>query len=285
VGCGDVGLRLVAQLKQRLGTRIGVYATARRDLQREAIRKTGAVPVRADLDRPGSVKRLSGLASWVIHLAPPSGGGVDDPRTARLISALGRAAAPARTPRWVYVSTTGVYGDCQGARVDESRPVDPQSERAARRVAAEQRLRVAGARGSARITILRAPGIYAGDRLPMERLRAGTPVALDEEDVWTNHIHAEDLAWICWLALARGAPNRPVNAVDDSDLKMGEYFDRVADALGLARPPRIPRAMLADRVSPMMLSFMSESRRLRNDRLRHEMRVRLRFPTVDSALA
>jgi nucleoside-diphosphate-sugar epimerase len=184
----------------------------------------------------------------------------------------------------VYVSTTGVYGDCGGARFDETRPVHPQNARAQRRVDGEQALRQWARRSGSRLAILRVPGIYAADRLPLDRLQKGTPALIEADDVYTNHVHADDLARIIALALFRAAPGRVYHAVDDSELKMGEYFDAVADAYALPRPPRLARAELSQAVSPMLLSFMSESRRLRNDRIKSELGVRLRFPQVRDGL-
>jgi nucleoside-diphosphate-sugar epimerase len=185
-----------------------------------------------------------------------------------------------RGGRLVYVSTTGVYGDCGGDQFDETRPVAPKNSRAVRRVDAERMLRQWALRAHARLSILRVPGIYAADRLPLERLRQGTPALSAEEDVYTNHIHADDLARIIALTLRRGASQRVYHTVDDSDMKMGEYFDVVADAFQVARPPRVSRTELASQVSSMLLSFMSESRRLSNDRMRYELGVRLKYPTV-----
>ena len=207
--------------------------------------------------------------------------------TAPAATAIGalRLAPPRSGRRWAYLSTTGVYGDCAGARFDESRPVAPRNARAVRRVDAERQLRAATAGGSARVSVLRVPGIYGHDRLPLERLRKGLPALRPDEDVHTNHIHAEDLARIARAALSRGRPGRVVHAVDDSTLRMGDYFDRVADAFGLPRPPRVTRADLVAQVTPAMLSFMSESRQLLNRRLKRELRVRLRFADVDATLA
>ncbi len=157
--------------------------------------------------------------------------------------------------------------------------------RAQRRVDAEQVLRRWARRAQSRLSILRVPGIYAADRLPVERLQKGTPALRDEDDVHTNHIHADDLAQIIARAIFRAQPLRVYHTVDDSDLKMGEYFDAVADAFGLPHPARLPRAELAQQVSPMLLSFMSESRRLKNERMKAELGVRLRYPTVADLLA
>lgn len=186
--------------------------------------------------------------------------------------------------RIVYASTTGVYGDCGGARIDETRPARPATPRAKRRVAAERLLRQATARGALSATIARIPGIYAADRLPLARLAKGTPALIAADDVYTSHIHADDLASILVRLATHGRPSRVVHASDNSELKMGEYFDRVADTFGVARAPRVSRALAEQQLDPLLLSFMSESRRLSNRRLLHELRVRLRYPSVDDFL-
>ncbi|KFI08732.1 NAD(P)H-binding protein [Massilia sp. BSC265] len=276
VGCGDVGMRLLPLL----AARFRVFALTSQPERRAELRALGAVPVVADLDRPASLLRLRGLADWVVHLAPPQPDGAMDRRTRHLVAALGKAT------RLVYVSTSGVYGDCGGELVRETRPVAPRNARARRRVDAERVLRAWALTAGTRLSILRVPGIYAAERLPIKRLEQGTPALRPEDDVYTNHIHADDLARIVLLSLfrARGA-GRVVHAVDDTRMKMGEYFDAVADAFGLARPPRLPRPELQAAVTPTLLSFMSESRRLDNTRLKRELRVRLRYPDVGSALA
>src|SRR5471030_1991860 len=161
----------------------------------------------------------------------------------------------------------------------------PRNARALRRVDAERTLRRWAGNAGASVSILRVPGIYGVDRLPLKRLREGTPALIEADDVYTNHIHADDLAAAIVRALWRGLPGRVYHAVDDSDMKMAAYFDAVADAFQLPRPPRLPRAELARVVTPALLSFMSESRRLRNDRLTGELGLRLRYPTVAATLA
>lgn len=252
------------------------------------MRGAGILPIMGDLDRRTSLQRAGAMArsaNAVLHLAPPPGDGLDDPRMRRWLAAAAAKPVPRREKksklrpqklRNVYVSTTGVYGDCAGDRISETRRTRPANARAKRRVAAEARLRHSH---HDRFTILRAPGIYAAERLPVERLRAGTAALSASDDVFTNHIHADDLARAVWLATFRGRPNRVFNIVDDGELKMGEYFDQVADATGLPRPPRMPRAELARTVSPMLYSFMSESRRIENSRMKRELRLRLRYPT------
>ena len=235
-----------------------------------------------DLDRPESLAALEPVDA-VLHCAPPPASGSADTRTANLLAALeGRRILPTRI---VYISTSGVYGDCGGALVDESRAVNPQTARAARRVDAEARLALWCSAHGAALTVLRAPGIYAVDRLPLAGLRAGMPALRDADDVYTNHIHADDLAAICVRALEEGAPAGIYNASDDSRLKMGEWLDMVADQAGLPRPQRIARSEAGGRIPADLLSFMGESRRLDNTRLKRTLGVRLRYPTVREGLA
>lgn len=274
VGCGDVARRTLPFL---LG-RYRVVALLRDRAQAAFWRDKGALPVIADLDRPVSLRRLAGLADIVLHFAPPSEHGTEDARMRRLLSSLCRGKSLPQ--RLVYVSTSGVYGDCAGARVPETRPLRPATVRARRRMDAERRLRRFGRNCGVCVSILRAPGIYASDRLPLERLRKGAPALRAEDDVYTNHIHADDLARLVCCALRRGRPNRVYNATDESQLKMGEYFDLVADRFGLSRAPRIPRSVAETTLSPLQLSFMSESRRLDNRRIIDELGYRLKYPTV-----
>ncbi len=280
VGCGDVGLRVARLLRGRWR----LLAITSSPQRRDELRAAGIVPLVADLDAPATLRRIAGLADAVLHLAPPPLHGRSDPRTAQLLAALSRRSGVRRI---VYGSTTGVYGDCGGARFDETRRVAPATDRAWRRVDAEERLRRHGRRTGTPVTMLRIPGIYAGDRPgghPRERLARGTPVLAREDDVYTNHIHADDLARACVAALHRGLPQRIVHASDDTELAMGDYFDRAADLCGLPRPPRITRAQAKEQLSPMLMSFMSESRRLSNERMKRELRLVLRYPTVDSGL-
>lgn len=243
----------------------------------------GVTPIRGDLDRPNTLQRLAGLADLVLHLAPPPEHGKLDTRTRHLIAALQRGKILPR--RIVYISTSGVYGDCGGAWISETRSAIPRTPRAARRVDAEQQLRRWGKRGGPAVSVLRAPGIYAAERLPVERIQRGDPVLCSEDDVFTNHIHADDLATCTLAALKFGRPNRIYHASDDSELQMAEWFDAVADAFALAHPRRISRAEAREQIAPLTLSFMSESRRLDNTRIKRELRVRLGYPNVNVGLA
>ncbi|MDO8654592.1 MAG: SDR family oxidoreductase [Undibacterium sp.] len=270
IGCGDVGMRLLPLLQQHFR----IFAVTSQPERHAELRAAGAIPITANLDVPATLMRLARLASYIVHLAPPRPDGESDTRSRNLIAIL-----PDKS-RLVYVSTTGVYGDCAGALFDETRPVQPANPRAKRRVAAERLLRAWALRSQSALSILRVPGIYAANRLPLERLQKATPALAAQDDVYSNHIHADDLAMLIKLALFRAAPGRIYHAVDDSNLKMGDYFDLVADRFQLARPPRLPRAELIKQISPMLLSFMSESRRLKNDRIKQELGARLHYPTV-----
>lgn len=277
VGCGDVARRTLPLL---LG-HYQVFALLRDPAQMAVWRQGGARPILADLDRVASLKRIAGLADIVLHFAPPPERGAVDTRTRHLLAALQQGKSLPR--RLVYISTSGVYGDCGGARIDETRRLRPATARAQRRVDAERQLRRFG-RSGVRVSILRAPGIYAADRLPLERLRKGLATLRSEDDVYTNHIHADDLARLTCAALRFGRANRCYNASDDSEMQMGEYFDLVAYRFGLPRAPRVSRLEAQQTLSPVQLSFMSESRRLDNRRARRELRARWRYPQVFDGL-
>ena len=278
VGCGDVARRALP----RLIGHYRVFALLRDPQQCVWWRSAGAIPVLADLDCAASLARIAGLADIVMHFAPPPDSGLVDARTRRLLSAL--AKGKSLPQRLVYISTSGVYGDCAGERIDETRAANPTTARAARRVDAERQLRVFGRRHGVVISILRAPGIYAADRLPIARLQKGTQALRDEDDVFTNHIHADDLAMLACAALRYGRANRTYNATDDSEMKMGAYFDLVAERFGLPKAPRLSRSEAVEQMRPLQLSFMSESRRLANHRIKKELRATLRYPRVEDGV-
>jgi nucleoside-diphosphate-sugar epimerase len=242
----------------------------------------GATPMLGNLDQIDTLWRLRGLASTVVHLAPPQQTGASDLRTQNLLRILSQGGVTVR--RLVYVSTTGVYGDCGGGDAIETSTAKPQSERAKRRWNAEWQLRQWALLHHVRLTILRVPGIYDANRLPTERIKAGTPALLPEVDAYSNHIQADDLARIICAAIYHGKPQRVVNACDGTKTKMGDYFDQVADAFGLERPPRLPADQVQALVNPMLWSFMRESRRVGNDRLK-ELKVQLRYASTQAFLS
>ncbi|GAB3358646.1 NAD-binding protein [Giesbergeria giesbergeri] len=292
IGCGDVGLRVqrLASSLTKSALRGRVYALTSSPERLPVLRAASITPLLGNLDQSSSLRRLAGLATHVLHLAPPPGQAADggvlhhDPRTLALARSLRRGRLPQAL---VYASTSGVYGDCAGAWVAETRPVAPATARAQRRVHAETVLRRDLGRAGVRVSILRVPGIYAPDReggTPRARLLRGTAVLQANEDVFTNHIHADDLAQACRLALWRGAAQRIYHASDNTELRMGDYFDLAADLYGLPRPPRWSRHQAQEQLPPLLWSFMGESRRLENRRLRQELRLSLRYPTVVQGL-
>lgn len=286
VGAGDIGRRVMAKAKQR----DKVFAVTSTASKRSGLKRLGATPILANLDRPGTLKRLPRDWDTLIHAAPPQSYLTRDRRTRNLLRAIGPGAGACAQRVLVYLSTSGVYGDCNGAHITETQPLRPRNARAKRRVDAERALIRAARKGRFRLAILRVPGIYAQDRLPLARLKARTPALVPEQDVYTNHIHAADLARIAGAAARRMHervwPRVSIyHASDDSALLMGDYFDLVADTFALPRPPRLSRAEVQQSVSPMLLSFMSESRRLDNSRMKRELKVRLQFPTVALGVA
>ena len=277
IGCGDIALRTLPLLQGHYR----LYALVRNPAKADTLRKLGVTPILGDLDERSSLTKIAGLADIVLHFAPPERQGRFDTRTRNLLSALSTRLLPTRL---IYISTSGVYGDCDGDIVSETRPVNPQSDRARLRVSAERQIRTWAIRNHVNANILRVPGIIAEDRLPVDRIKAGAPAIVASEDGYSNHIHADDLARIVIAALRYAKPNRVYHTVDDDEMKMGDYFDVVADAFKLPRPPRLPRAEAQRAVSPMMWSFMNESRRLTNLRMKRELKVRLRYPTVGATL-
>ena len=277
VGSGDIAHRLIPLLTDRYQ----VFAVVRNVVYCEKLRTLKVIPLLADLDSRAALQRLAGLADVIIHLAPPANFGERDLRTRNLLAALGNHSLPSR---FIYISTTGVYGDCGGNWVDETQPINPMSSRSRRRVDAEQQIRRWAVRQNVSAHILRVPGIYAAERLPLERLQKGLPTMVVEQDSYSNHIHADDLVKAILASLRFAKPNRIYQVCDGSEMKMGDYFDVMADAFGLKRPLRWLRAEVQRAVSPMMWSFMNESRRMSNHRLLQELKVKLEYPDVYALL-
>ena len=279
VGCGDIALRAAPLLR----VHYQLLGLCRRPENYDKLRLCGITPIFGDLDNPKSLNRLAGIAYAVLHLAPPPNHGKRDLRTTNLLVALTKRSTIKEIilpQRFIYISTSGVYGDCNGALIDETYPINPQTERSLRRADAEIQIRNWGLRNRVRVSILRVPGIYAADRLPLVRLRESAPMLLPDEDCFTNCIHADDLVRIIFAALHHAKPGRIYHACDDSRLKMGEYFDLIADRFGIPRPPRVARANANEHISVGMLSYIEESRQLMNIRIKNELHVNLRYPTV-----
>lgn len=278
-GMGDIARRALPRLLPHWR----VLALAHHPAAAEAARLGGAIPIAANLDHADSLRRLAGMADALWITAPPPASGVQDSRTRKLLYALAKAD---RIPQRIsYISTTGVYGSRAGNWLDECSPLWPETDRARRRLDAETVLRAFARRHGSQLNILRAPGIYALERLPLTRLLQSTPLLRAEEDSYSNHIHADDLASLCIASLQQQRGGiRVFNACDREPLTITDWYRLLADALALPLPPQLPRAEVQAAVSPALWSYMAESRRCRSLRLA-ELDVRLRYPTVREFVA
>ena len=277
IGYGDLGRRVAVRWLKR-GAKV-------RALVRHPV--TIAEPMhprlerhRGDLDNPATLPVDAMSGTRLYYFAPPPASGIVDTRMRNLTEAL--RAPPAKT---VLVSTTGVYGDCGGDWVGESRPPNPESDRARRRLGAEQLLEGYAKRHEMPLAILRVAGIYGPDRLPEKRLREQAPMPAADDCGYTNRIHIEDLVEICVEVMARPAVTGLFNVSDGSPGTLRQYFDLAADALGLRRLPVLPRDRMETTLSPRMLSYLTESRRIRNDKLLKTLTISLRYPDLKSGLA
>ncbi len=277
VGCGDVGTRLACRLGPER-----VAALVRTPESAERLRKLGVAARTLDLDRDVGELPWSCGGRFVWYLVPPPRQGVTDDRMARFLALLQRTAPPRRL---VYLGTTGVYGDCGGAWVDENRPPAPRVDRARRRLHAEQLLQQWHREGGGELVLLRTAGIYGPGKLPLERLRARRPMLAREHAPWTNRIHVEDLVEVLAAAMERGRDGAIYNVSDGQPGNMADYFDAVADAAGLPRPPRIRPGEAPERLSPGLRAYLAESRRIDNRKMLRELGVTLRHPTLAEGLA
>jgi len=244
------------------------------------LRKIGIEPIALDLDKSMEQLSLEG-AERIFYLAPPPESGIRDTRMSRFLGALRKRRC---SPRIVYISTTGVYGDCQGAWVDEKQPVKATTDRARRRLDAEHSLLEWGQQNEGEVVILRVAGIYGPGRLPLARLRQGLPMIHESEAPFTNRIHADDLVSVCEAAMAQGTRGEIYNVSDGTPGNMADYFNLVADLAELDRPPVISRAKARKELPASMLSYLQESRRIDNRKMLDELGVILKYPSLREGL-
>ena len=283
VGCGGIGRRVAARLP---ASRFNVTGIVRSGESVEALAKAGVRAVCIDLDRPdpGMEHYLEQDCrdSDIFYFAPPPPAGEKD---LRMQAFLGVLSGKTGVRRIVYISTSAVYGDCHGAWITESQPLNPTTPRGQRRQDAEQQLRDWCRTHAVQWVILRVPGIYGPGKLPLARLRKGTPVLREADAPYTNRIHADDLAAICVAAMHSSIANTVYNVSDGHPGNMTDYFFRVADAAGLPRPPEVSREEAQTTLSVGMLSFLQDSRRMDNGKLLHELGIQLQYPNLDAGLA
>ena len=274
VGCGDIGKR-VAQTCLAQGT--SVAALVRSPEKGRELEDLGIRTVIADLDDPATLTGLPTAGSILFYFAPPPGGGHEDPRVRNLCAAIPPGSEPARV---VYMSTSGVYGDAGGAVVTEETPAVPETARGKRRLHAETLFREWGKAHSVPVIILRVTGIYGPGRLPISQLTSGQPVLDERIATLTNRIHTDDLVQVCRAAAERGEDGDIYNVSDGHPTTMTEYFNAAADVLGLPRPRQVSWEEARETMAPLMLSYVSESRRMDNRKLREKLGITLRHPTL-----
>lgn len=276
IGCGYMGLRVIA--RQTHPSRI--TGLVRSNDSASTLLAHGAQPLQADLDL-ATLPPLPSTDAAVLYLAPPPAQGTTDSRMKHFLAATARDGEPRRI---VYISTTGVYGDCDGQWVDETWPARPQVDRALRRWDAEQQLRDWRARSGGELVILRVAGIYGPGKLPLARLHKGLPMIPEADAPWTNRIHADDLATVLLAALAHGRDGEVYNVSDGHPGNMVDYFNQVADLAELPRPPVISLTEAQRQLSAGLLSYLAESRRLSNQKMLKELSITLRYPSLAQGL-
>jgi len=275
-GCGYLGQRIAARARQRGEDVVCLVRTAQ-SVQRLSTAGFAAYPL--DLDGDIVVVEEARQQDRVFYFAPPPPRGTVDSRIARFLDAL-----DGRPRRVVYVSTTGVYGNCLGEWVDETRPPNPQVDRALRRFDAEQRLLHWREASGGEVVILRVAGIYGPGKLPLQRLRDRVPMIAAADAPWTNRVHIDDLVRVAEAAMLQGGDGEVYNVSDGNPGNMRDYFDRVADAFALPRAPVVTLADAGDRLSPGMLSYLAESRRLDNRKMLDAFGLELDYPDLATGL-
>ncbi|MCU7959540.1 MAG: SDR family oxidoreductase [gamma proteobacterium symbiont of Bathyaustriella thionipta] len=277
IGCGYVGRRLASRL---LAEQVSVSAIVRSEKSRDQLLAAGIEAYALDLDDTPETF-VPGAHQQVFYLLPPPRSGLQDSRTQACIDCFARHGQPQKL---LYLSTTGVYGDCQGNWVSEEQPLRPTAERAKRRLHAETQWLNWQQHNQTAIRIVRVAGIYGPDRLPLARLEKGLPLLKESQSPWMNRIHVDDLVSVLIAAMQSPAQARIYNASDGHPGSMNQYFNAIADRAGLPRPPQIDIREAAEQLSAGMMSYMRESRRISNRRMLAELQVRLRYANLQAGL-
>lgn len=288
-GCGDIGKRVAKKWRQQKGTSVenfDVYGLVRSDSSRAELEALDIIPVIADLDKPKSLTVLPTEGAIIFHLAPPpsnatDGDNITDPRMKALLAACEANGLPEKI---ILLSTTAVYGDCNGEWIDETAKVNPQTDRGRRRLDAEESLRHWAEEHDISYSIIRVSGIYGPGRLPVERIKKGLPILREDQSPFSNRIHQDDLAMVCVAAAQRAPSGSIYNACDGSPSTMSHYFKSIANALDLPQPPEIDREQAQKKLSAGMLSYLKESRRIANKKLIEELQLTLQYPDLEAGL-
>ena len=275
VGCGYVGKRLAGRL---LAQQVSVSGIVHSEASLLDCQQHHIACEQLDLDKAQDERDLTGMRA--IYLAPPPRSGRKDTRITKFLDAIKKHPPD----KFVLISTTGVYGDCQGAWIDESTPLNPTADRAWRREDSEKQARLYCDLHDVPLVILRVAGIYGPGKLPVARIKSGQPIVTEEDSPFTNRIHADDLVTICERALMDTNIVGTYNVTDGHPGTMYEYFNGVAAAFGLPAPPAISLQEAQDQLSEGMLSYMAESRRISNDALLNDFNLQLQHPTLTQGL-
>lgn len=278
IGCGDIGRRVGAEL---IAQGKSVLAVARSQENLERLGRENFTTLRGDFDDPAQTPQVPLHGAQVFYLMPPQGGGKSDYRMMNFCRSLSADNCP---DKLVYISTSGVYGDCGGEVVTEKTPLNPQTARAQRRASAEAQLCEQAERLGFALVILRVTGIYGPGRLPVARIMQGHPVLKPEEAPFTNRIHALDLVRICLAAMQKGEGGDLFNVSDGQQSTMSEYFIAVADLHDLPRPRQIGMVEAEKEMNPLMLSYLKESRRMDNSKMLQKLEIELLYPTLAEGL-
>ena len=279
VGCGDIGERIAVLYQRKKGEqkKIPVFGLVRSAESAKRLQQADITPVQTDLGQMDSHAKLPTASATVFYLAPPPSEGETDPLIRQFLACISTDELPEKL---VLLSTTAVYGDCQGEWIDETHPVNPQTPRGRRRLDAEQAARDWSEKTGVPIVILRVGGIYGPGRLPIGRIEKGLPILNESESPFTNRIHQDDLAQICIAAAERGKAGEIYNVSDGQPSTMSRYFKDIAVAYGLPLPPEVSLEEAQKVMSAGMLSYLKESRRLDNRKLVEELGVVLGYPNL-----
>jgi len=276
IGCGFLGGYLTRLLRDHQQSPVCVVQS---QSSHAKLVQDGFHAVIYDLDQVAKNVDFDLKNHTVYYLAPPSHSDEKDHRIDHFLT-LCETDQPSKI---VYISTSGVYGDCQGNWVTEDQPLAPISSRAKRRVYAEKALLDYCSKYDCDYMILRVGGIYGPNRLPIDRLKDIT-VICPEEAPHSNRIHVADLASVCYSAMASSIQNEIINVSDGHPTSMSDYYYKIADFANLPRPKCVPLAQAEEKLSAGMLSFIKESRRLSIDKMNSLLGVEIQFPTLESGL-
>ncbi len=274
-GCGHIGKLLAQQLLKKNIT-VSAYVSSEASLAECNKRKiSGAI---IDLDKPLQDIELNDRR--VIYLAPPPRSGKDDTRLAHYLHAIDKCPPE----KFVLISTTGVYGNCNGDWIDESAALNPTADRAFRRANAEQQVQQFCQDHCVPLVILRVPGIYGPGKIPVARIKSGQAIVNKDDSPFTNRIHADDLVTVCKQALLNLEITGIYNVTDGHPGTMYEYFMSVAVAMNLPAPPVISLQQAQHTLSEGILSYMAESRRIGNKKLLKDFSLVLQYPNLQAGL-